>query len=352
MLQNFWVYFSICFLLITLYLDYYIFLFYPNFGKNFRKEKLWKNFRKEKGYYLVLILNIEDDADEYESGMADILRVILQNLEDDSYIQMIPSLFSRLAVYPSLNNEQHLAITYQDDVKRMILNSLRDEGAISKSELMVWLKDTYQEGFFDLEDVLTDLIKKGIIKQTSIKGMISELNFLVSDLIMLRVPPMQLVENIEKSGLPAPFVENYLHEVKEFFKGYRPTEADNVKMVDALINTQVYQTLRLLRTAIVTESDLAKLKQKGVDNISSALKSLWEPGMIKIFKDKGGIEYFALISDFYIEMVFPKYLLGIIKNAYEQKSKGNSTLIEYLNVLEETYLALKSGGKLKEKQVD
>ena len=57
----------------------------------------------EKGFYVLLILNLDDDPDAYEGGMADITRNILQNLEDDSYLDMIPSLFQRISIYPTLN---------------------------------------------------------------------------------------------------------------------------------------------------------------------------------------------------------------------------------------------------------
>ena len=103
----------------------------------------------EKGYYILLLLNLEDDPDAYEGGLSEAARIILQNLEDDAYVQFVPSLFRRLTVYPTLNEEQRLAMTYQDEIKRMIINRLREEGAVSKSELMVWLKDKYKQGFVD-----------------------------------------------------------------------------------------------------------------------------------------------------------------------------------------------------------
>ncbi|MBY8986249.1 MAG: hypothetical protein KGD65_14330, partial [Candidatus Lokiarchaeota archaeon] len=82
----------------------------------------------DKGYYILLLLNIDDDPDTYEGGLIDASRTILQSLEDDSYKELVPTLFRRLSVYPSLNAEQLLAITYQDEVKRLIINRLRDEG--------------------------------------------------------------------------------------------------------------------------------------------------------------------------------------------------------------------------------
>ena len=66
-----------------------------------------------------MLLNLDDDPDAYEGGLADASRIILQNLEEDAYLSMIPSLFRRLSVYPTLNSEQQLAMTYQDEIKRM-----------------------------------------------------------------------------------------------------------------------------------------------------------------------------------------------------------------------------------------
>ena len=296
----------------------------------------------EKGYYILLLLNLDDDPDAYEGGLADVSRIILQNLEDEAYLDMIASLFQRLSVYPTLNHEQRLAITYQDEIKRLIINRLREEGVVSKSELMVWLKDKYRQGFVDLEGVLIELIKRDIIKEASVKGMSSELIFLTHDLLISRIPPENLLKNPADKGLPEYLVIDYVSEVKKYFLAYRPSEADNLRIIDILINPQVYETLKLLRVAIVTRNDLEKLKKKGVDDIDGVLKMLWDNQMVQVFQDAPGNEYYALLSDFYLELVFPKYLLNIIKAEYEQKSKADQVLVEYLNVLIDTYQERKS----------
>ena len=64
-----------------------------------------------------------------------------------------------------------------------------------------------------------------------------------------------------------------------------------------------------------------------------------------MFQDDKNNEYYALLSDFYIDKVFPKYLLNIIKAEYEMKSKADQVLLEYLTVLENTYLNLKTAVK-------
>ncbi len=302
----------------------------------------------EKGLYIILLLNLDEDPDAYEGGLVDISSIVLQNLDDSMYLSMVPSLFQRLSVYPHLNDEQRLAITYQDEIKRLIINRLRDEGTVSKSELTVWLKDRYRRGFVDLEGVLIELIKRELIKEASVKGMPSELIFLTNDLLISRIPPVKLLKAPEQVGLPAHLAEDYRGECIKYFQTYRPSESDNLRIIENFVDPQVYETLRLLRTAIVTRNDLEKLKKKGVEDLDIVLKKLWETQMIQVFQDTHGNEYYALLTDFYIDRLFPKHMLSKIKDSYDHKSKADQVLVEYCNVLEDTYFALKSPVKTEE----
>ena len=305
---------------------------------------------REKPLYIILLLNLDEDADAYEGGLSDISRVIFQNFEDSAYLEMIPFLFQRLSTYPNLNAEQSLAITYLDSVNRLILNRLREEGVLTKSELKIWLKDSYREGFFDVDSILMELIKKEIIKETSVKGMPSELIFLINDLLMIRRPPIKLLKNPDERGLPAKFIEDYHVAVKNFFQKYRPSEKDNLKIIDDVIaDPQVYEILKLLRISIVTKNVLEKLRKKGVDDIDGGLKKLWDNQMIHVFQDGKGNEYYALLSDFYNSLVYPKYILNMIVQQYKVKSKSNGVLIEYLNVLDDNYRSTKLKSEVEEK---
>ncbi|MFX1288642.1 MAG: hypothetical protein ACFFFY_08815, partial [Promethearchaeota archaeon] len=300
----------------------------------------------DKGYYLLLLLELDDDPDIYENVMVDILQILLLNLQDDSYLEILPSLFQRLSVYPSYNKEQMVYYTYQNDIKRIIIHYLQEDGLITKSELQIWLKDIYKEGFIDVEAALTELMKKGIIKQVSLKGLPSELIFLTKDIYMLRVPPTQLLKEPKRRGCPSIIVKEYQSEVKKFFQEYKPSREDNLKVIEILSLPQVYEVFKLLRTSIVTIQDLEKLRKKGIDDIYGVLKLLWDNNVIKVFHNDKNIEYYALISDFYVDYIFPKYITKIIKNAYEQKSKANKILIEYLKVLEQTYFEIRNNLKL------
>jgi hypothetical protein len=303
----------------------------------------------EQGYYLLLILDLEDDPDLYEGGMADALRGLLQNIEDDTYKMLMPSYFQRLSLYPTFSDEEILALTYQDEAKRMIIEYLREAGIISKSELVIWFKDKYTEKFIDLEATLSDLLKKGIIKQISVKGLLSELIVLINDVFMLRAPPSELIEDPINRGLPTQFKKEYLEIVKKFFQSYVPTNEDNIKIVKILSDPQIHLTLRLLRNSIVSRQELEKLKVKGVTDPYSVIKTLWELQLIAVFQDEMKREYYALLSDFYIDLIFPKYLLQVIKTSYDQKSLSNKALIEYLEILEDVYYNLRSEEKQYQK---
>ncbi len=299
----------------------------------------------EEGYYLLLILNLDDDPDVYEGGLVETLRILLENITDESYMNLIPSLFQRISLYPSLTYEEILAVTYQNKIKRSIINLLKDDGVVLKSELIIWLKDKFVYGFFDLETILSELIKLDILKVSSIKDVPSELIFLTNDIFLVRVPPLKLLDKPASYGLPTQFTKEYPKDVRNFFETYQPTEEDNIKIAEVLSNPQVYETLRLLRDAIVTREDLEKLRKKGVDDIYSVLKILWDNKIIKVYHDEKNVEYYALITDLYTDFIFPKYLMKTIKSAYDTKSKVKKSLVEYLNILEESYFKLKSSKK-------
>ena len=47
----------------------------------------------ELNHFVSLILNIEEDPDEFEDILTDATRTIIQNLEEDSYVDLLPKIF-------------------------------------------------------------------------------------------------------------------------------------------------------------------------------------------------------------------------------------------------------------------
>ncbi|MHA1731833.1 MAG: hypothetical protein ACTSU5_07810 [Promethearchaeota archaeon] len=295
----------------------------------------------ETSYYFLLLLSLEEDPDVYEDGMADLARIFLANLEGKAYEALIPSLFQRISVYPSLRDEQKLAMIYVDEAKRMILTRLRDEGNVSKSELSVWLKDEYKQGFVDIDTTLTSLVKEDLVKESSVKGITSEVIFLVNDVAILRVPPLVLLREASQRGLPPQLVEEFRTEVKTFFQTYQPSEEDNLKVLNVFLDPQVYEALTLMRVAVVTRDDLEKLKKKGVEDVDFVLKTLWDANILTVLRDDQGNEYYALKTDIVVERYFPEHMIDVVRKCFRERTKTNASLVEHLNILEDYYYSLK-----------
>jgi hypothetical protein len=292
----------------------------------------------DSGVYVILVLTAEEDGDVYEEGLAEITRQILMSLEPEALVKILPPLFQRLSVYPTLNDEQRLAMMFNSEVKRMILKRLREESAISKSEIAIWLKDQYKDGFVDIENIISGLVKLGLVKIASVKGLSSDMVFLTEDLMILRTPPAELIKNPIERHLPESLKESFMTEVRNFFENYRPSEKDNIDIIDkVLLDPANYEVLKLMREAMVTRNDLEKLKKKGVDDVDRVLKAMWETKMIAVFQDDKGTEYYCLTSDFYIAKFFPRYNIDTVRIQYRNKAQNPNALIKALDMMKEEY---------------
>ena len=112
----------------------------------------------EHDVYVILILGIEEDPDAYEDGLSDLMRVVIEKIDDPQLQSLLPSYYQRLAEYPSLTPEQLLMMIYTDEAKNMIFSRLQKEGMLSKAEVDIWLADQFNSGFVNVEGTLKALI--------------------------------------------------------------------------------------------------------------------------------------------------------------------------------------------------
>ena len=292
----------------------------------------------EKAIYVILLLSIEEEGEIYEYGLADVTQIIAPNIYSGNISDLLPSLFQRLNIYPHLNSEQKLAIIYANKLKRSILFRLQEEAVINKSEIHIWLRDKYKDGFFDIETELNVLVKEGIIKVASIRGQSSDLVFLTRDLAIIRLPPKDLFLDPVDHRLPKSLKKDYQKETRKFFKNYRWTKADSLQLAnDIILDPEVYEVFKLLRKAIVTRNDIEKLRQKGVEDIEKVIFSLLQNEIIVKLTDSTGNEYFCLICDINLHTFYPEYLINSIKQQYQSKSQNSNVLIEALKILKDQY---------------
>ncbi len=54
------------------------------------------NTGEDIDYYVVLILKMLENPEDYEEGLKKISQIILENLKEEKYIDMLPSLFTQI----------------------------------------------------------------------------------------------------------------------------------------------------------------------------------------------------------------------------------------------------------------
>ncbi|MBD3229287.1 MAG: hypothetical protein GF329_13975 [Candidatus Lokiarchaeota archaeon] len=295
-------------------------------------------FLEDRKYYFSLLLSIEEDPDMFEDALIDAAKEVMNSLKDDKYLSLLPSITQRIRIYPKLEYEQKLAMAYLDKEKRYIIERIVDEGSSTITELLGWLKDKLNKKFIDIDAIVSSLVKLGLVKTASVKVLTSDVVFLVGDFFITRIPAANSILQAKKFNLPNNVINEYLDEVKPFFKKYQPTIEDNQIICKAIIDPDAYKILKVLRMTPMTSRGIKKMKRK-VGDLNNAIKKLWDAGLIRILKDKKGKEYYFLKSDIRIEKIFPLYLLNVIRRSYNNRLMANLVLIEHLNILKEIYLS-------------
>ena len=206
---------------------------------------------QESGYYIILILEPEEDSDTFEEALSQSSRIILENLEDDAYIDLLPSIYNKIGAFPFYTSEQLLASSYLEASKKFIIGLLKNQGYISKTDLSILLKDRYEELSLNVDSILSELIKQKIIKVLSVSGIASELIFLTNLPIIIRVPPEKMILESKQKLLPKSVLTNYTNQIKNYFKNYSPTDDDNLKILQLMVDPESYGILKLLRTKLL-----------------------------------------------------------------------------------------------------
>ncbi len=55
---------------------------------------------EDMDYFIILILNVFENPEDYEEALKEISQIILENLKEDKYIDLLPSLFEQISEYP------------------------------------------------------------------------------------------------------------------------------------------------------------------------------------------------------------------------------------------------------------
>ncbi|KKN21568.1 hypothetical protein LCGC14_0924000, partial [marine sediment metagenome] len=139
----------------------------------------------------------------------------------------------------NLTKEQRIAQIYNSEKGRTILMTLQ-ERALSRKELQGILEEKLNKIIANMDITLDPFIKTGLVKQDWVEEDTDVTLFLLSDFTLFRTPVSKLIDDA-KRNLPSPMLATkYLEEVTNFFKNYKPTTEDNLKIAQNIMNPDKY----------------------------------------------------------------------------------------------------------------
>ncbi|MBD3352684.1 MAG: hypothetical protein GF364_14450 [Candidatus Lokiarchaeota archaeon] len=305
----------------------------------------------ETKYYLVLSLDEDEEGTDFEEGILTITREFMDIADDlDKVKDFLPELFKQVSSFPYFTEEQKLGVFFRDEVKKKIIERFRNEMMVARSDIELWVKQNF-DIYVDIEALLDQLMDMGLVKTVSVKGISSDMMFFVQDIMMLRHPPIDIVKKPGDFNIPDSLHKFYVAEVRKFFKSYILSDADNMKIVRNIVtNIDTYNILQLLRHSAMTMGELKSRLNLKEKELGALLKKFWELQMIAVLEDKHKVEFYCLISDFYISKFYPTYNIDTIIESYKNKVQGKKVLLKALDLMREEYYIQHNLAKKKAKE--
>ena len=256
---------------------------------------------------------------------------VVQELKN--YLKNALFLLERLK---NLTKEQRLAQIYTSEKGRTILEVLQDK-PLSRKDLQAILEERLSKIISNIEVTLDPFVKTGIVKQDWIEGDSDISLFLLSDFTILRTPVAKLVEEARKK-LPTPELATiYLEEVNNFFKTYKPSLEDNLKIAKNMINPDKYDFITLFRERAYPLNKIPKGPGESVEQIGEFLKSMEQDQIIKLIRDSNGSLWVFLFTDIVTHTFYPEYIIEKIRQHRVDGKLKKEIAIKHLELLEEAY---------------
>jgi len=287
-------------------------------------------------YYVALLLTLEENADDYEDGLAEVAASIFSKLENEEYKAELEDLYNKLTRFPTLSEEQKMGVILSDPIRLSIIERLIEEGSTTISDLEVWLKHKLELKSVELYSFLAPLIKNGLVTTQWVEGLPSQCVFLIRDVFIARVPARMIVKRAKSGELSPEVASDYLDEVKNFFRDYVITPEDTETITKILSDPDAYDVLVALRENILPKCEIHKLLNKKKSVVDSILRVFSRAGFIMELKiDRK--THVALKTDIKIMTFFPEYLVEQIGQQYNDQIKPPRMLLWHLKALRDSY---------------
>lgn len=291
----------------------------------------------------------EDFAQESKtlSGMGRLILEIVVQLPDLADIGEI--LRNRVTI-EEMNEEQNAAKVFLIPSAGILLDKMQSEGVIKARNLEMWMKSQIQSEDISLRDVVTSMMKAGILKveyvgrdeEAKPPKAGAETVFLVRDLFGYRAPPVKSLDECA-ANQPAIF-ENYKKYVEGFFANYNPTLSiddptssgveDRTRIAKLISHTIDYTIVKQLRERPMSVKEMSKKTLLPAQVIQDRMWKLESERLVTQFEDEG---LWALISNPTFETFMPEYVLPIVAKKHAEEQLDTPTAERYLELLMETW---------------
>jgi hypothetical protein len=224
----------------------------------------------------------------------------------------------------NLDKLQKAALIFSSDERLKTLEILR-EGPISKRGLkreLSFIKenpnvDTTIDPFVDLNIVRREWIKGKRDKDTGRIKHQGEYFFLIKDIVLARVPNLNLLEQLKK--IKPELVSKFELKLMNYFKVYDPKKQDREeirKTASILLDPDIYDNFVLMRNKFYPLDKIPKIFSEFADTeqIINQLKELY---VLTEIKDEKKRSWILLLADIKPLVFFPEYILPKIREAYK-----------------------------------
>ncbi|MCK4779333.1 MAG: hypothetical protein KAT57_04060, partial [Candidatus Lokiarchaeota archaeon] len=236
----------------------------------------------------------------------------------------------------NLSKEQRLAQIYCSEKARTILEALQEK-PLFRRELQGIIEEKLNKIIPNIEFILDPFIKTGLITQDWVEGDTDITLFLLSDFAIFRTPVAKLVEDAKKN-FPTPEIATaYLEEVTKFFKDYKPTLEDNLKIARTIMNPDNYDFITLFRERVYPLNKIPKAPGQSMDEVGSFLKNLENKQIIKLIKDNKDTVWVMLLTNIVAHTFYPEYLIEKIRKERMDGNIKKTVAIKHLEFLEKVY---------------
>ncbi|MFX1363631.1 MAG: hypothetical protein ACFFCE_09525 [Promethearchaeota archaeon] len=236
----------------------------------------------------------------------------------------------------NLSKEQRLAQIYTSEKARTILEALQ-ERPLSRRELQGAIEDKLNKIVTNIEFILDPFVKTGLITQDWVEGNTDITLFLLSDFTIFRTPSIKLVEDAKKNIPTSELAYKYLDEVKNYFKDYKPTPEDNLKIAQIIMNPDNYDFITLFRERAYPLNKIPKAPGQSIDEIGSFLKDLEKDKIITLISDNKDTLWVFLLTDIVVHTFYPEYMIENIRKKRIEGTIDKNVAISHLEFLEKAY---------------